>query len=355
MISYICTCGNTFKFRDTAAGRRAKCRFCGSAIRIPEIVQATESDESDFLSTLEDAIGMLESQPSFSLDLEARQLQRSGDAAQGLAPCPGCGSKVERTAERCSHCHLSFRTGRCACCGAAVDAKSKRNHRSPGRCACNALPIIWGDFDHNGLCTNCGRICSAIPARLSRLGMSSAPANQLSCPWCAADSAIDRFESERSMSQDNLWLKNSIGSQQPKRRTDHRRLQQLDQMIETLKPRLRDAEKQERQMKAGNMIGSMFSAVLWGALWEALLGSPAAGVAVASVSGTEKDGRIREETGVQQLRELLATATMARTRLARASGYEDPVKRNPMKFVVISLTVIAVLMLAIVIAVATSS
>jgi cytochrome bd-type quinol oxidase subunit 2 len=122
-------------------------------------------------------------------------------------------------------------------------------------------------------------------------------------------------------------------------------------MIETLKPRLRDAEKQERQMKAGNMIGSMFSAVLWGTL----LGSPAAGVAVASVSGTEREGKIREETGVHQLRELLTTATMARTRLARASGYGDPGTRIPMKFVVICLTVVAVLMLAIAIAVATSS
>jgi hypothetical protein len=128
-------------------------------------------------------------------------------------------------------------------------------------------------------------------------------------------------------------------------------MQQLDQMIETLKPRLRDAERQERQMKARNMIGEMFTAVLWGTL----LGDPAAGVAVASVSGTGKDGRIREETGVQQLRELLATATMARTRLARASGYEDPVKRIPMKIVVICLAAVAGLALAIVIAAATSS
>ena len=104
-------------------------------------------------------------------------------------------------------------------------------------------------------------------------------------------------------------------------------------------------------MKAGNMIGEMFTAMLWGTL----LGNPAAGVAVASVSGTGKDGRIREETGVQQLRELLATATMARTRLARASGYEDPVKRIPMKIVVICLAAVAGLALAIVIAAATSS
>lgn len=351
MITFTCTCGNTLKFRDTAAGRRAKCRFCESVIKVPETDQATESGESDFLSTVEDAIRMAESHPGVSLDLEARQMQRSGDSVRGLAPCPGCGSKVERTAEGCSRCHLSFRAGRCACCGAAVDGQAKRNNRSPGQCACNALPIIWGDFEHNGLCTNCGRICSAIPGRLSRLGTSSTPANQLSCPWCAADSAIDRFESKRSTTQDNLWLKNSTGSQQPKRRTDHRRLQQLDQMIETLKPRLRDAEKQERQMKAENMIGSMFTAVLWGTL----LGNPAAGVAVASVSGTERDGKIREETGVQQLRELLATATVARARLARASGYEDPVKRIPMKIVVICLAAVAGLVLAIIVAVATSS
>lgn len=351
MITFTCTCGNTLKFRDTAAGRRAKCRFCDSVIRVTQTDRSTESGESDFLSTVEDAIGMLENHPCFSPDLEARHLQRSGDSVRGLAPCPGCGSKMERTAERCSHCHLSFRTGRCACCGAAVDRQAKRKNRSPGQCACNALPIIWGDFEHNGLCTNCGRICSAIPGRLSRFGTSNAPDNQLSCPWCAADSAIDRFKSERSTTQDNLWLKNSTGSQQPKRRTDHRRLQQLDQMIETLRPRLRDAEKQERQMKARNMIDSMFAAALFGTLLE----DTAAGVAYASVSGTERDGKIREESGVHQLRELLATATMARTRLARALGYEDPVKRIPMKIVVICLATVAGLVLAILIAAATSS
>ena len=104
-------------------------------------------------------------------------------------------------------------------------------------------------------------------------------------------------------------------------------------------------------MKAENMIGSMFTAILWGTL----LGNSAAGVAVASVSGTERDGKIREETGVQQLRELLATATVARARLARASGYEDPVKRIPMKIVVICLAAVAGLVLAIIVAVATSS
>ena len=56
MITFTCTCGNTLKFRDTAAGRRAKCRFCESVIRVPETDQATESGESDFLSTVEDAI-----------------------------------------------------------------------------------------------------------------------------------------------------------------------------------------------------------------------------------------------------------------------------------------------------------
>lgn len=351
MISLTCTCGNTLKFRDTAAGRLAKCRFCQSPIRIPQVDQVTESCESDFLSTVEDAIGMLESQPGVSLDLEARQLQRSGDAVRGLAPCPGCGSKVERTAERCSRCRLSFRTGRCACCGAAVDAQAKRNNRNPGQCACKALPIIWGDFEHNGLCTNCGRICSAIPSRLARLGTSSAAADQLACPWCAADSAIDRFESKASTTQDNQWLTNSTGRQQPKRRTEHRRLQQLDKMIETLKPRLREAEKLERQMKAENMVGSMFSAVLWGTL----LGDTAAGVAVASVSNTDRERKIREETGVEQLRELLATANVARARLARASGYEDPVKRIPMKIVVICLAAVAGSVLAIIVAVARSS
>ena len=99
------------------------------------------------------------------------------------------------------------------------------------------------------------------------------------------------------------------------------------------------------------MVGSMFSAVLWGTL----LGNPSAGAAVASVSKTRRDGQILEGTGAQRLQELLTTATMARKRLATASGDEDPEKRIPMKIVVICLTVVAVLMLAIVIAVATSS
>ncbi|MFM7168769.1 MAG: hypothetical protein ACKO3T_26320 [Planctomycetaceae bacterium] len=104
-------------------------------------------------------------------------------------------------------------------------------------------------------------------------------------------------------------------------------------------------------MKARNMIDSMFAAALFGTLLE----DTAAGVAYASVSGTERDGKIREESGVHQLRELLATATMARTRLARALGYEDPVKRIPMKIVVICLATVAGLVLAILIAAATSS
>ena len=351
MITLTCTCGNTLKFRDTAAGRRAKCRHCGSAIEIPDGGNAAASDEADFLSTLEHAVEMLEGHTSVSLDVEVGQLQRSGDAARGLAPCPGCGAKVERTSESCRHCQLSFRTGRCACCGAAVEMRAKSSGRNPRNCKCEALPVIWGDFEHNGLCVNCGRTCSLIPSRLSRFGTNSTPTVQLSCPWCAADSVIDSFDSTRSSTQTELWFSNLTTNRQSKRRSDHRRLQQLDQLIETLKPRLRDAQKQERQLQAGNMVGSMFSAVLWGTL----LGNPSAGAAVASVSKTRRDGQILEGTGAQRLQELLTTATMARKRLATASGDEDPEKRIPMKIVVICLTVVAVLMLAIVIAVATSS
>lgn len=351
MISVDCTCGKTLKFRDTAAGRKSKCRHCGSTVSIPENVDAAAPDEPDFLSTIESAVGMIEGSASVSLDLAARQIQKSGDVVRSLAPCPGCGSKVPRTADCCKDCHLSFRTGRCASCGAAVDMRTKRDARNPGNCQCEALPVIWGNYEHNGLCINCGRTCSMIPSRLSRFGTNSSPADQLSCPWCAADSAIDSFDSARSSTQTDLWYSDLTSNRQSKRRTDYVRLQKLDQMIETLKPRLREAAQQQRQLQAGNMVGSMFSAVLWGTL----LGNPSAGVAAASVSKSARDGQILEETGVQRLQKLLATATMARKRLATASGYEDPVKPTPWKTMAICVAALVIVILAMLIASAVSS
>jgi predicted RNA-binding Zn-ribbon protein involved in translation (DUF1610 family) len=97
-IQVVCpSCQGKFNAPDTAAGKRAKCPTCGSAIQIPTPAPAEEILDAEALPA----------SPYSDDDFEV-EAPAALPATPDTKPCPMCGETIQRSALKCRHCGEIF-------------------------------------------------------------------------------------------------------------------------------------------------------------------------------------------------------------------------------------------------------
>jgi predicted RNA-binding Zn-ribbon protein involved in translation (DUF1610 family) len=91
------SCQGKFNAPDNAAGKRAKCPTCGSAIQIPTPAPVEEILEAEALPA----------SPYSDEDFEV-EAPAALPATPDTKPCPMCGETIQKSALKCRHCGEIF-------------------------------------------------------------------------------------------------------------------------------------------------------------------------------------------------------------------------------------------------------
>ncbi|KAA0138396.1 hypothetical protein FYZ48_12965 [Gimesia chilikensis] len=130
-------CDTTFSVKDEAAGKRVRCKGCGSPVKVPSgekrkkraATASKSADTDDFLASFD--IDKIE-------DKEARI-------------CPRCGHDADEEDIECSNCGVNLTTGR-------LSEKTRKKRRRKGPAIEEFYSKSWGDAytflgNHKGLAT----------------------------------------------------------------------------------------------------------------------------------------------------------------------------------------------------------
>lgn len=313
-----CCCGQVFRFKDNAAGKKTQCKGCGAVVEIPAQGDSSpERMDGDFSGLLSEALEMAKESAEVFPEIEQMHLARGGDISRSPAPCPHCGRPVPRSAATCKSCKTSLRLGHCACCGIKIDVRERGSGSTKRKCKCDAFPVVWGEGTHGAICTNCGRAWQESPGRVLKRAAGSERNPALTCPWCALDKIIDKDDNSNRLDQPfGGAAAFASRTARPKRRTDEDRLLKIERLIENIQTSLKEASQDARQQKVAGMFSSTLSAVFW----SAILGP--FGVGMAALSHQKQNEEIEKETGVNKLQTRVSALTLLHKRFCFVSGLE---------------------------------